>query len=104
MLAGTELAYARVMEASHERVERVPTHLISDDGTRYAPGEIVRVDQSSGRIQIVADPEGDYEVMNCRQATEYAGDTPLLRVDLKKRVAAPVDTADPWAPRRPNGW
>ena len=55
---------------------KFPTHLISDDGTRYATGEIVRIDQSSGRIQIVADPEGNYQVVNCRQATEYAGDTP----------------------------
>jgi hypothetical protein len=64
---------------------RFPTHLIPDDGTRYAPGEIVRVDQSSGRIQIVKDPAGPYEVVHCRQATEYAGDIPLLRVDLRKR-------------------
>ena len=80
---------------------RFPTHLIPDDGTRYASGDIVRVDQSTGRIQIVADPEGNYEVMNCRQATEYAGDTPLLRVNIRKREAPPAAPADPWAPRSP---
>ena len=37
---------------------RFPTHLIPDDGTRYAQGEVVRVDQSSGQIRIVVDPKG----------------------------------------------
>ena len=80
---------------------RFPTHLIPDDGTRYAPGEVVRIDQSSGRIQIVVDPEGTYEVLNCRPATEYAGDTPLLRIDLKKRETPPAAPSDPWAPKAP---
>jgi hypothetical protein len=79
---------------------RFPTHLIPDDGTRYAPGEVVRIDQSSGRIQIVVDPEGSYEVVNCRPATEYT-DTALLRVDLKRREAPPAAPSDPWAPRAP---
>jgi hypothetical protein len=68
---------------------RFPTHLIPDDGTRYAHGEVVHVDQSSGRIQIVVDPEGAYEVMNCRPATEYT-DARLLRVDLRRREAPTV--------------
>jgi hypothetical protein len=51
--------------------------------------------------RIVVDPEGRYEVMNCRPATEYAGDVPLLRVDLKKRVTAPPVESDPWASRSP---
>ena len=80
---------------------RFPTHLLPDDGTRYTPGEVVRVDQSSGRIQIVVDPEGSYEVMSCRPATEYAGGTPLLRVDLKKRETPTAASPDPWAPRSP---
>ena len=79
-----------------------PTHHIPDDGTRYAPGEVVRVDQSAGRIQIIKDPQGTYEVMNCRSATEYGSNPPLLRIDLRKRVAAPpAETTDPWAPRSP---
>ena len=80
---------------------RYPTHLIPDDGTRYAPGETVRIDQSSGRIQIIMDPAGTYEVLNCRPATEYAGDIPLLRVDLKKRETLRAAPPDPWAPRSP---
>ena len=80
---------------------RFPTHLVPDDGTRYAPGEVVRIDQSTGRIQIVADPEGTYEVLNCRPATEYAGSAPLLRFDLKKREAPPAAPPDSWAPRSP---
>jgi len=85
---------------------RFPTHLIPDDGTRYAPGEVVRIDQSLGRVQIVVDPEGAYEVKNCRPATEHT-DARLLRVDLKRREAAPPPAPptpfDPWAPRSPYG-
>ena len=80
---------------------RFSTHHIPDDGTRYAPGETVRIDHTSGRPQIVKDPEGTFEVVNCRPATEYAGDVPLLRVDLRKREAPPVTPPDPWAPRSP---
>ena len=79
---------------------RFPTHLIPDDGTRYAPGETVRVDHSSGRVQIVKDPAGAYEIMNCRQATEYADEIPLLRVGLRKRVAPLVENTDPWSWQR----
>ena len=79
---------------------RFPTHLIPDDGTRYAPGETVHVDHSSGRVQIVKDPAGAYEVMNCRPATEYADETPLLRVGLRKRVTPPVESTDPWSWQR----
>jgi hypothetical protein len=60
------------------------THHVPAEGTWYAPGEIVRVDRSSSVVQIVKDPEGTYEVFSCRQATEYTGGTPLLRVGLKK--------------------
>jgi len=82
---------------------RFPTHLIPDDGTRYAPGEGVRVDHSSGQIRIVEDPEGDYEVLSCRSATEYAGD-PLLKVGLRKReVRRPDDTAT-WSQERAPNW
>jgi hypothetical protein len=80
---------------------RFPTHLIPDDGTRYARGATVRLDESSGTLRIVVDPEGSYEVMSCRPATEYADATPLLRVDLKKRDAPSIADTDPWAPRRP---
>ena len=81
---------------------RFPTHHIPDDGTRYAPGEFVRVDHSLGRIQIIKDPQGTYEVMSCRPATEYGSDPPLLRLDLRKRVATPLaENTDPWAPRSP---
>ena len=79
---------------------RFPTHHIPNDGTRYVPGETVHVDHSSGRIRIVKDPDGDYEILNCRQATEYGGDTPLLRLGLRKREAPPIEEPDPWAPWR----
>jgi hypothetical protein len=83
---------------------RFPTHHIPDDGTRYAPGETVHVDHSSGRVQIIKDPADAYEVMSCRLATEYGSQPPLLRIGLRKREAPPAKDPDPWAPRRPNDW
>jgi hypothetical protein len=80
---------------------RFSTYHVPDDGTWYAPGEIVRVDQldkSAIHVQIVKDPDGAYEVHSCRQATEYTG-TPLLRVGLKKGglepSSAPGSTLSP---------
>jgi hypothetical protein len=82
---------------------RYPTHHIPDDGTRYAPGEIVHVDQSSGQVAIIKDADGDYEILSCRSATEYGADPPLLRIGLRKRVAAPVNEPTPWPPPWPPG-
>jgi hypothetical protein len=79
---------------------RFPTYHIPDDGTRYAPGEVVHLDQSSGRIQIIQDPEGAFEVMSCRPATEYGSNPPLLRIGLRKREALPAENPIPWAPWR----
>jgi hypothetical protein len=83
---------------------RFPTHHIPDDGTRYAPGELVRLDHSSGQLQILKDPEGSYEVMGCRTATEYGGNPPLLRVDLRKREATPIGGTVPWTLGHPSRW
>ena len=84
---------------------RFPTHHIPDDGIRYAPGETVRIDHSSGRVEIIKDPAGAYEVMSCRPATEYGGHPPLLRIGLRKReTAPPAKDPEPWAPRRQNNW
>jgi hypothetical protein len=83
---------------------RFPTHHIPDDGTRYAPEQRVRIDQSSGQVRIVKDPEGDYEVMGCRPATEYGSAPPLLRVDLRKREATANADTEPWTPGGPSRW
>lgn len=82
---------------------RYPTHHIPNDGTRYALGEIVRVDQSSGQIEIIKDPAGDYEILSCRPATEYPGNPPLLRIGLRKRMPVPVEEPAPWPSPRPYG-
>jgi len=82
---------------------RFPTHHIPDDGTRYAPGEIVRIDQSSGQIAIIKDLGGDYEILSCRPATEYGQKPPLLRIGLRKRETTPVEEPDPWSARHPYG-
>ena len=83
---------------------RFPTHHIPDEGTRYAPGEMVRLDHSSGQLQIIKDLQGSYEVMGCRPATEYGGNPPLLRVDLRKREATPTASTEPWTPGYPSRW
>ena len=65
-------------------IGRFSTHHVPDEGTWYTPGETVRVDRSSAQTQIVKDPDGEYQVHSCRQATEYTGGAPLLRVGLKR--------------------
>jgi hypothetical protein len=77
---------------------RYSTHHIPDEGIWYAPGETVRVDQSSGQAQIVKDPHGDHDVHGCRQATEYTDGVPLLRIDLRKRDANPSQPSIAMAP------
>ncbi len=79
---------------------RLSTHHIPDEGIRFTPGETVHVDQSSSQVLIIQDPAGAYEVLGCRPATEYAGSTPLLRVDLRRidRSQVPRVAADPWSP------
>jgi hypothetical protein len=77
---------------------RFSTHHVPDDGIGYRPGEIVRVDRSSSQVKIVKDPAGDHEVHSCRQATEYTGGMPLLRVGLKRTIPEPIH-----APAEPSG-
>jgi len=83
---------------------RFPTHHIPDDGTPYTPGEIVRIDQSSGRITLIKDVAVTTKSLTCRPATEYPGNPPWLRVGLRKRVAAPVEDPNPWSSTRPASW
>ena len=80
--------------------DRFPTHHVPDDGTRYAPGETVHVDHSSGRIRVIKDPTGGYEILNCRQATEYGSTPPLLRLGLHRLEFTPVDVSTPLPTRR----
>ena len=68
------------------------THHVHDEGIWYAPGELVRIDQSGRQERIVKDPAGDYEVHSCRKATEYAGPPPLLRIGLRKASAADLSS------------
>jgi hypothetical protein len=59
------------------------THHIPDEGVQFVPGDVVSLVHAAGRVQILKDPAGEYEVTGCRPATEYT-DSALLRVDLKK--------------------
>ena len=47
-----------------------PSFDIADDGTPYLPGKLVRVGRSLRQTRIVKDEDGDYEVVDCRPATE----------------------------------
>ena len=62
---------------------RLSTHYLPDEGSRFAPGDRVHVDQVSGRVWIRNDPGGEYVITGCRPATEFREGTPLLRVDLR---------------------
>ena len=77
------------------------THHIPDEGVRFAPGDVVSLVHAAGRVQIIHDPNGEYEATGCRPATEYA-DSALLRVDLKKPDREPPvqATPDPWSAGR----
>ncbi len=74
-----------------------PSFYVPDDGTRYIAGDVVRVDQSSRQARIVKDEDGDYEVIECRRAPELGGDSPMLRVNLRRRrPPEPTDTPARW--------
>jgi hypothetical protein len=63
---------------------RFPTHHVPDDGRTYEVGQRVRVDRAGDTVDVVSDPNGDYEVHSWRQATELVEGDPLLRVDLRR--------------------
>ena len=71
-----------------------PSFYVPDDGIVYLPGELVRVDRSLRQARIVKDEDGDHEVIECRRAPELGGDSPMLRVNLRRR-RPPAPTAAP---------
>ena len=62
-----------------------PSLYVADRDVPCLPGTPVRVDQSSTQIRIVEDPDGEYEIVGCRRATELDADPPMLRVNLRRR-------------------
>ena len=61
-----------------------PSFYVPDEGIPYLPGEVVRVDHTSGPARVVKDEYGDYEVIDCRLATELTDGPPMLRVNLRR--------------------
>ena len=61
-----------------------PSFYVPDEDVPCLPGTQVRVDRSSGQVRIVEDPDGEYQVTNCRRATELNADPPMLRVNLRR--------------------
>ncbi len=73
-----------------------PSFYVPDDGTRYIAGDVVRVDESPAQAQIVKDEDGDHKVIECRRAPELGGDSPMLRVNLRRRPPAPTAAPMRW--------
>lgn len=67
---------------------RFSTHHVPDIGIWFTPGDLVRLEESRSGIEIVKDPQGEYEVHSCRQATEYQGTPALLRVGLRRGASS----------------
>ena len=62
-----------------------PSSFVPDKGVPRLPGTPVRVDRASTQVQIVDDPDGEYEVVSSRPAIELGADPPMLRVNLRWR-------------------
>ena len=63
---------------------RHPSFDVPDEGVPYLRGEVVRVDDSSGHVRIIRDPNGDHEVVGSRPAAPIVGAPPMLRVTLRR--------------------
>jgi hypothetical protein len=62
--------------------EQFVSHHVPDDGRWYAQGTIVRVVRGA-HIDLIPDPNGDYEVHRCERQS-YLSSDPLLTVELRK--------------------
>ena len=61
-----------------------PSFYVADRDVPCLPGTPVRVEQSATQMRIVEDPDGEYEVVSCRRATELDADPPMLRINLRR--------------------
>ena len=66
------------------RGSQYPSVFVPDGDVPRLPGTPVRVDQASTQVQIIEDPDGEYEVVSCRRATELDADPPMRRVNLRR--------------------
>jgi hypothetical protein len=57
--------------------------LVPDDGQGYPPGAPFRIVRAGGRVTLIPDPRGDYEVYSSESAPGLSAD-PLLKVVLRK--------------------
>jgi hypothetical protein len=61
-----------------------PSFYVPDAGAPYLPGDVVRIDRSSGQPRIIKDECGEYEVLSSRGAPELGADPPMLRINLHR--------------------
>ncbi len=67
------------------RGSQYPSFFVPDGDVPRLPGTPVRVDQASTPVRIIDDPDGEYEVVSSRPATELGAHPPMLRVNLRWR-------------------
>ena len=59
------------------------TVLVPEDEGPYHPGEVVRLDRSTGSARLSRDPQGDFEVYECAHPP-IAGSRQMLQVTVRK--------------------
>ncbi len=85
MTEGGQYPSFNVASRDVPRGGQYPSFFVPDRDVPRLPGTPVRVDQASTEVQIVEDPDGEYEVVSCRPATELGANPPMLRVNLRWR-------------------
>ena len=85
MTEGGQYPGLKVAKRVAPRGGQYPSFFVPDKDVPRLPGTPVRVDQASTQVQIIEDPDGEYEVVSSRPAIELGADPPMLRVNLRWR-------------------
>ncbi len=56
-----------------------PSFTVRDEGIRYRPGDVVRIERRPGGVHLSPDPSGAYEVVRCTPSR-----TGVLHVQLRR--------------------
>ena len=85
MTAGSPYSSRNVGNRDVPRGDQYPSVFVPDGDVPRLPGTPVRVDRASTPVRIIGDPDGEYEVVSSRPATELGIHPPMLRVNLRWR-------------------
>jgi hypothetical protein len=58
-------------------------HYLQDEGRRHVPGTVVRRERGPGKVELIPDPRGEWEVSSCERDSSFGGPA-LLRVGLRR--------------------